>query len=187
MRARYIKALKKGLLKIMSKMGISTLSSYQGAQIFEAVGIDQVVIDKYFTGTASRIRGVGLREIAEEALARHARAFGPHASTVRDVGGHHHWRTTGEAHLWNPETISRLQNAVRLEDAGSYREFARIINEPRPPPAHAARPLGSVAGRSGRAARQRRAGERNRQAVRHRAPCPSAAFPRKRTRTWPSP
>src|SRR6185503_237456 len=75
-RANYIKALKKGLLKTMSKMGISAVSSYQGAQIFEAVGIDQVVIDNYFTGTSSRIRGVGLREIAEEAIARHQRAYG---------------------------------------------------------------------------------------------------------------
>jgi glutamate synthase (NADPH) large chain len=133
-RARYVKAVKKGLLKIMSKMGISTLSSYQGAQIFEAVGIDQVVVDKYFSGTASRIRGVGLREIAEEALARHARAFGPRATALRDVGAHHHWRATGERHLWTPETISRLQAAVRLEDAGSYEDFSRTINEPRPHP-----------------------------------------------------
>jgi glutamate synthase (NADPH/NADH) large chain len=128
---RYFKALKKGLLKVMSKMGISTLSSYQGAQIFEAVGIDQVVIDKYFTGTASRVRGVGLREIAGEVLARHARAFGPDAATVLDVGGHHHYRTFGEQHLWTPETITELQKAVRTEDLGSYEQFARLINEPR--------------------------------------------------------
>jgi glutamate synthase (NADPH/NADH) large chain len=131
LRVRYFKALKKGLLKVMSKMGISTLSSYQGAQIFEAVGIDQVVIDKYFTGTASRIRGVGLREIAEEALARHARAFGPDATSVLDVGGHHHYRTGGEQHVWTPETITELQKAVRAEDPLSYEQFARLINEPR--------------------------------------------------------
>jgi glutamate synthase (NADPH/NADH) large chain len=127
--AKYIKGLKKGLLKIMSKMGISTLSSYQGAQIFEAIGIDQMVIDKYFAGTASRIRGVGLREIAEEALARHERAFGPLPETRLDVGGHIHYRATGERHLWNPKTVASLQRAVRIEDAKSYDEFARLVNE----------------------------------------------------------
>jgi glutamate synthase (NADPH) large chain len=112
-------------------MGISTLSSYQGAQIFEALGIDQMVVDKYFTGTSSRIRGVGLREMAEEALARHARAFGPEARATLDAGGHHQFRLGGEPHLWTPETITSLQRAVRAEDAGSYEAFARRVNEPR--------------------------------------------------------
>src|SRR5260370_15026741 len=127
--AQYIKALKKGLIKLMSKMGISTLSSYQGAQIFEAIGIDQFVVDKYLTGTASRIRGVGLREIAEEALARHERAFGRRPEHRLDVGGHVHFRTTGERHLWNPKTVASLQKAVRVQDAQSYEEFARLVNE----------------------------------------------------------
>ena len=128
--AKYIKALKKGLLKIMSKMGISTLSSYQGAQIFEAIGIDQFVIDKYFTGTASRIRGVGLREIAEEALiAPRARLRPAPEPTRLDVGGHFHYRATGERHLWNPKTVAALQKAVRVEDAKSYEEYAAVINE----------------------------------------------------------
>ncbi|HEX9297322.1 MAG TPA: glutamate synthase large subunit [Polyangiaceae bacterium] len=127
--AKYVKALKKGLLKIMSKMGISTLSSYQGAQIFEAVGIDQFVVDKYFTGTASRIRGVGLREIAEEALVRHERAFGRRPEHRLDVGGHIHYRATGERHLWNPKTVASLQKAVRVQDARSYEEFAKLVNE----------------------------------------------------------
>jgi glutamate synthase (NADPH) large chain len=127
--AKYVKALKKGLLKIMSKMGISTLSSYQGAQIFEAIGVDQVVVDKYFTGTASRIRGVGLREIAEEALVRHERAFGARAEARLDVGGHVHYRAGGERHIWNPKTVASLQKAVRAEDAESYEAFARIVNE----------------------------------------------------------
>src|SRR5882724_2723390 len=127
--AKYIKALKKGLLKIMSKMGISTLSSYQGAQIFEAIGIDQFVVDKYFTGTASRIRGVGLREIAEEALIRHERGFGRRHETKLDVGGHVHYRAMGERHLWNPKTVATLQKAVRVQDAKSYDEFARLVNE----------------------------------------------------------
>ncbi|HKQ69203.1 MAG TPA: glutamate synthase large subunit [Polyangiaceae bacterium] len=127
--AKYIKALKKGLLKIMSKMGISTLSSYQGAQIFEAIGIDQFVIDKYFTATASRIRGVGLREIAEEALIRHERGFGARSDGRLDAGGHVHYRATGERHLWNPKTVASLQRAVRIDDAKSYEEYAKLINE----------------------------------------------------------
>ncbi|HXU67784.1 MAG TPA: glutamate synthase large subunit, partial [Polyangia bacterium] len=128
-RANYIKALKKGLLKTMSKMGISAVSSYQGAQIFEAVGIDQVVIDNYFTGTVSRVRGVGMPEIAEETLARHRRAFGARPERELDVGGQHTWRVTGEAHLWSPKTVAKLQEAVRLEDAASYDEYARQIND----------------------------------------------------------
>ncbi|HMJ56011.1 MAG TPA: glutamate synthase large subunit [Polyangiaceae bacterium] len=127
--AKYVKGLKKGLLKIMSKMGISTLSSYQGAQIFEAIGVDQVVVDKYFTGTASRIRGVGLREIAEEAVWRHERAFGSRAEARLDVGGHVHYRAGGERHIWNPKTVASLQKAVRSEDAPSYEAFARLIND----------------------------------------------------------
>ena len=127
--AKYVKALKKGILKIMSKMGISTLGSYQGAQIFEAIGIDQTVIDRYFSGTASRVRGVGLLEVAEEALARHARAYGPTAARTLDVGGHHHFRVTGERHLWTPGTVASLQKAVRLDDAKSYAEFARQVND----------------------------------------------------------
>ncbi|MCU1280119.1 MAG: gltB1, partial [bacterium] len=130
-RANYIKALKKGLLKTMSKMGISAVSSYQGAKIFEAVGIDQVVIDNYFTGAVSRVRGVGMAEIAEETLARHARAFARNRSAdgELDVGGQHMWRTTGEAHLWSPKTVAKLQEAVRLDDAASYDEYARLIND----------------------------------------------------------
>jgi len=134
--AKYFKALKKGVLKTMSKMGISTLSSYQGSQIFESIGIDQFVIDEYFTGTASRVRGVGLREIAEEALARHRRAFGPEATDVLVQGGHLHYRVTGERHLWNPETIASLQKAVRLEDTTSYAEYSRLMNEAREFPMH---------------------------------------------------
>jgi len=132
--AKYIKGLKKGLLKTMSKMGISTLASYQGAQIFEAIGIDQFVIDEYFSGTASRLRGVGLREIAEEVLARHHRAFGSEAEDVLDSGGHLHYRVTGEQHIWNPQTIASLQKAVRLEDSSSYAEFSKLLNEPREAP-----------------------------------------------------
>jgi glutamate synthase (NADPH/NADH) large chain len=132
----YVKALKKGLLKILSKMGISTLSSYHGAQIFEAVGIRASVIDAYFPGTSSRIGGVGLGEIAREAVAKHASAFHSGEAGANgddegalDVGGVYAWRKDGERHLWSPKSIASLQRAVRLEDAQSYAEYARLINE----------------------------------------------------------
>jgi glutamate synthase (NADPH) large chain len=126
--AHFTKAVKKGLLKVMSKMGISTLQSYQGAQIFEAVGIDQIVVDEYFAGTASRLRGDGLREIGEATLARHRVAFQPQPGPM-DVGGHLHYRVTGEHHLWNPESVASLQKAVRLSDNASYERYAASINE----------------------------------------------------------
>jgi len=129
---QYVKAVCKGLLKILSKMGISTLSSYQGAQIFEAIGIDEGVVERYFTGTASRLGGIGLDEIAREALARHARGFADDGDL--DVGGVYAWRVGGEKHLWSPQSIAALQKAVRLEDARSYEEYARLINDQRERP-----------------------------------------------------
>jgi glutamate synthase (NADPH/NADH) large chain len=126
--AHFVKAIKKGLLKVMSKMGISTLSSYQGAQIFEAVGIDQVVIDEHFPGTASRLRGVGLREIADDARVAYLETYRGFSRPLAP-GGHYHYRVGGEPHLWNPETVASLQKAVRLDDAASYEEFARLIND----------------------------------------------------------
>ncbi|MBX3181969.1 MAG: glutamate synthase large subunit [Polyangiaceae bacterium] len=129
---RYIKAVCKGLLKVMSKMGISTLQSYQGAQLFEAIGLSEEVIDRYFTGTASRLSGVDLAVIAEEASRRHRAAFSPRAAALSDaalsVGGQYHYRAQGELHLWNPQTIAALQRAVRQEDLTSYREYADWIN-----------------------------------------------------------
>jgi glutamate synthase (NADPH/NADH) large chain len=124
----YVKALCKGLLKVMSKMGISTLASYQGAQIFEAIGIGESVIERYFTGTASPIGGIGLREIALEALARHAAAFDGDADL--DDAGVYAWRARGERHLWDPSTVASLQKAVRLDDAASYAEYSRRIHDP---------------------------------------------------------
>ena len=128
----YVKALKKGLLKVLSKMGISTLSSYHGAQIFEAVGVAQGVVDSYFTGTSSRIGGVGLAPIAREAIARHADGFHPQGEPgVRalDVGGVYAWRAEGERHLFTPQSVASLQKAARLGDAKSYADYARLINE----------------------------------------------------------
>jgi glutamate synthase (ferredoxin) len=130
--ANYVKALAKGLLKTMSKMGISAVASYQGAQIFEAIGIDQVMIDRYFTGTSSRLRGVGMQRLAEEALERHARAYGPHPADKLDVGGHYQYRAPhvgGEAHLWTPKSVAALQHAVRQNEYATYQEYARLINE----------------------------------------------------------
>src|SRR5262249_62288749 len=104
-----VKAIGKGLLKTISKMGISTIQSYRGAQIFEAVGLGRELIDRHFTGTASRIGGVGLAELAREAIERHARAWGGGISSHDDllpVGGIYAWRRDGEHHIWNPETIA---------------------------------------------------------------------------------
>ncbi|RMH67381.1 MAG: glutamate synthase large subunit [Bacteroidetes bacterium] len=132
---RYIKAIGKGILKVMSKMGISTLQSYQGAQIFEAVGISQPVIDAYFTGTVSRLGGIGLDVIAEEVRLRHERAYPPVAAggdgavVELDIGGRYQWRRGGEYHQLNPLTIARLQQAVRQKEAGAYEEYARLVNE----------------------------------------------------------
>jgi glutamate synthase (NADPH/NADH) large chain len=131
----YVDALDKGLLKVMSKMGISCVSSYQGAQIFEAVGIGQATIDRWFPGTASRVGGIGLAEIAREAVMRHGAGYRePIALTgdddgVLDVGGAYAWRVGGERHLWSPKTVASLQRAVRLQDAKSYDDYARAIND----------------------------------------------------------
>ncbi len=127
--AGYVKALRKGLLKTMSKMGISALSSYQGAQIFEAVGLDQMLVDRWFSGTSSRIRGLGLQEIAEESLARHARAYGRVPEPKLDVGGHLHFRVQGEPHAWTPTSVANLQRAAREDRAESYEAYAREIND----------------------------------------------------------
>jgi glutamate synthase (NADPH/NADH) large chain len=127
----YIAAIKKGILKTMSKMGISTLRSYTGAQLFEAIGLNRSVVDEYFTGTSSRIAGIGLKEIAEEAIARHRSAFEqrPAGALELDFGGEYHYRRNGERHLWNPTTVSRLQHAVKFEDANAYADYSRAVNE----------------------------------------------------------
>jgi glutamate synthase domain-containing protein 2/glutamate synthase domain-containing protein 1/glutamate synthase domain-containing protein 3 len=127
-----VKAIGKGLLKTMSKMGISTVQSYCGAQIFEAVGIEPGVVDRHFTGTASRLGGVGLRYLAEEALARHARGFGdlePGEVEALPVGGMYQWRKEGERRQWDPSAIATLQQAVRANDWATYEAFAAHMNE----------------------------------------------------------
>ncbi|HHH13389.1 MAG TPA: glutamate synthase large subunit, partial [Thiolapillus brandeum] len=128
---RYIKAVGKGLFKVMSKMGISTYQSYCGAQIFDAVGLSTEFVEKYFTGTATTIEGIGLEEVSEEAVRWHRNAYGD-AFIYRkhlDVGGDYAWRVRGEDHVWTPDTIAKLQHAVRGDDFATYEEFARQVNE----------------------------------------------------------
>src|SRR5690606_28775482 len=127
--AHYIKAIGKGIKKVMSKMGISTMQSYRGAQIFECIGLAPGLVERYFTGTASRISGIDLDVIAEETRRRHVKAFPRQGEANRlDVGGQYHYRAQGERHLWSPRVIGALQRAVRLEDAKSYGEYANLIN-----------------------------------------------------------
>src|SRR4051795_7968550 len=123
-----VKAMGKAILKTISKMGISTVRSYSGAQIFEAVGLEKPLIDRYFAGTTSRIGGVGLEVLASEALERHTRAF-PRANENLPVGGVHQWRRDGEHHQWNPDTIATIQHAVRHGGQAEYEAFTRKVND----------------------------------------------------------
>ena len=127
----YIKALNKGVLKVMSKMGISTLQSYRGAQIFEAVGLEKDFVERYFTHTASRIGGVGIDAIADEVRARHTLAFPerPVADRDLDEGGEYQWRRDGEFHLFNPDTVYKLQHATRSGQFKLYKEYTQAVNE----------------------------------------------------------
>jgi len=125
---RALNAIGKGLLKTISKMGISTLSSYCGAQVFEAVGLSPELVEQHFTGTPSRIGGIGLRELAEGALARHARAYPGTGDELLPVVGLYAWRRDGEHHQWNPETIALLQHAVRGGGRPTYEQFAAQVN-----------------------------------------------------------
>ncbi len=125
---RAVKGIAKGLLKTLSKMGISTIPSYCGAQVFEAVGLASELVERHFTGTASRIGGIGLEVLAEEALARHARAWPGTGDDLLPVMGLYAWRREGEHHAWNPDTIALLQHAVRSESAETYEEYSRTVN-----------------------------------------------------------
>jgi glutamate synthase (NADPH/NADH) large chain len=128
----YIKAIGKGLKKVMSKMGISTYMSYTGSQIFEAVGLARSLVDKYFTGTASNIEGIGLFDVAEEAIRIHQDAFDPAdpvLASMLDAGGEYAWRVRGEDHTWTPDAIAKLQHSARNNEYSTYKEYAAIIND----------------------------------------------------------
>ena len=127
----YIKAIGKGLSKIMSKMGVSTYMSYCGAQLFEAIGINHDTIGKYFTGTASRVEGIGVFESAEEALRMHTAAFSddPVLASMLDAGGEYAWRTRGEEHMWTPDAIAKLQHSTRANNFSTYKEYAQLVND----------------------------------------------------------
>ncbi|MGA8005998.1 MAG: glutamate synthase large subunit [Burkholderiales bacterium] len=128
----FIKAVGKGLAKVMSKMGISTYMSYTGAQIFEAVGLSRALVDKYFNGTTSSVEGIGIFEVAEEAIRVHRAAFDEEDSVLRnalDAGGEYAWRVRGEEHMWTPDAIAKLQHATRRNSYSTYKEYASIIND----------------------------------------------------------
>ena len=127
----FIKAINKGLLKTFSKMGISTLQSYRGAQVFEAIGLSKELVDTYFIGTSSRLEGIGLGTLAREAQMKHEHAFRPVTESETDlaVGGSYHFRTDGEYHLLNPQTISKLQHAVRQSDFKTFQEYTDLIDD----------------------------------------------------------
>ena len=125
------KAVGKGLLKVMSKMGISTYMSYCGAQIFEAIGLSKALVDKYFKGTASNVEGIGVFEVAEEALRLHTAAFStdPVLANALDAGGEYAFRIRGEEHMWTPDAIAKLQHSTRSNSYNTYKEYAQIIND----------------------------------------------------------
>ena len=128
---RYVKAISKGLLKVMSKMGISTYQSYCGAQIFEAVGLNSEFVEKYFTGTDTAVQGIGIEEVAEEAARLHRLAYSdaPLYRDALDAGGEYAFRIRGEAHMWTPDCIAKLQHATRAGSYSTYKEYAQLIND----------------------------------------------------------
>ena len=127
----YVKAIGKGLSKIMSKMGVSTYMSYCGAQLFEAIGVNSETVAKYFTGTPSRVEGIGIFDIAEEGIRMHQAAFSndPVLATMLDAGGEYAWRSRGEDHMWTPDAIAKLQHSTRANNFSTYKEYAQIIND----------------------------------------------------------
>jgi len=127
----FTKAVNKGLLKTFSKMGISTLQSYRGAQVFEAIGLNRDLVEKYFTGTVSRIEGVGLDVLAKEAILKHQHAFAPQTDFAPElaVSGNYHWRANGEYHLYNPQTIQKLQFAVRQDNFATFQEYTDLLDK----------------------------------------------------------
>ena len=183
----YVKALSKGVLKVMSKMGISTIQSYTGAQVFEAFGLAQSLVDEYFGGTPSRLGGIGLDTLAEEAAARHASAY-PLVETSRahrglDVGGEYQWRREGELHLFNPETVFLLQHATRTRRYEVFRQYTEKMEEHLPRRAPRCAGCSSSAPASGRPSRSTRS-SRSRRSSSGSPParCPTGRSRPRRTR-----
>ncbi len=156
----YVKACGKGVLKVMSKMGISTVASYSGAQIFEAIGLAQDLVDEFFTGTVSRLGGIGLDELAEEVARRHRLAHPDNrtelAHRTSPVGGEYQWRREGEFHLFNPETVFKLQHATRTKRYDVFKEYTRLVDDARPSPRHAPRAVPFQGRRASRPCRSTR-------------------------------
>ncbi len=188
----YIKACGKGVLKVMSKMGISTVASYTGAQIFEAIGLSQDLVDEFFTGTVSRLGGVGLDELAREVAERHALAYPPRpeerAHRQLEVGGEYQWRREGEYHLFNPDTVFKLQHATRAE---ALRDLQGVHPAPSTTRAASWPPCGGCSGSAPASARRCRSTRSSRSARSSSgsrpAPCPTARSRPRPTRRWPSP
>ena len=166
----FIKAINKGLLKTFSKMGISTLQSYRGAQVFEAIGLNKELVDKYFVGTTSQLEGVGLDVLAREAQMKHEHAFRPVSESEPElsVGGSYHFRTDGEYHLLNPLTISKLQHAVRAVQLQDLSGIHGSHRQPEPQPRDFAQLDEDQEGRGANRDRRSRAGERDCEALHHR-------------------
>ena len=187
----YIKAAGKGVLKVMSKMGISTVASYRGAQVFEAIGLGQELVDEYFTGTVSRLGGIGLDEIAEEVRARHAIAYADRpderAHRDLDLGGEYQWRREGEYHLFNPETVFKLQHATRAKRYDVYKEYTHARRRPVDAARDAARAVRAHARACARRCRSTRSSRSARSSSGSRpARCRTARSRRRRTRRSPS-
>ena len=183
----YKKAVTKGVIKVMSKMGISTVQSYQGAQIFEAVGLSSEFVEKYFTGTPSRIGGIGIEEFAAEVEERHAAAFDERAPDygTLPVGGDWQWRKNGEYHLYNPESVHLLQKSCREGDYAAFKRYTALIDD------QTARQCTFRGLMKFKPAERRSPSRRSRRSTRsssasRRAPCPSAPSARKPTRRWRS-
>ena len=185
----YLKALNKGVVKVTSKMGISTIQSYRGAQIFEAIGLDKAFVDKYFTWTASRVGGIGIDVVAQETSLRHHRAYPdrPAGHADLDWGGQYQWRRDGEYHMLNPETVAKLQHAARANSYALFKEFSKSCDEAAGHLAtlrglmdlkYADRPI-PIEARSSR--------WKASSSVSPPAPCPTAPSAPRRTRRWPSP
>ncbi len=187
----YIKAASKGIIKVMSKMGISTVASYTGAQVFEAVGLAPEVVDEYFTGTVSRIGGVGLDVLAEEVASRHRLSHLDRPTELahreREVGGEYQWRREGEIHLFNPKTVFKLQHATRSKRYEVFKEYTKAVDDQS---AHLATLRGLMHLRTGvlpPCPSRRWSRPRPSWPASPPGPCPTGRSRPRPTRPWPSP